>query len=155
MSTTHTTHKHHPRKPARRSDGRHAPRSSRPDTRQRGAGRTRAVDPATALPALSDPDPAAIRSYERTFEEVLRSEVEKTRDPVLSFSRAALATWDVAFLPPHHAEAARLRVLNRSGLPRARGCGTQAESDQTRKRVLDVPRPRAIAGEHPRRSGKR
>ena len=150
-----STRKPSPRKPARRSDGRHAPRSSRPDTRQRGAGRTRAIDPATALPLLSDPPPAAIRSYERTFEVVLRDEVQKSRDVVLAYSRAAVATWDVAYLPPHHAEAARLRVLDRSGLPRRRGCGTQAEADQTRKKVLEVPRPRAIRDEHPRRSGKR
>ena len=116
---------------------------------------SRIPDPAEVLPTLDAPPPAAIRSYERTFEAVLREEVDRARDPVLAFSRAAQATWDVSFLPPHHAEAARLRVLDRSGLPRARGCGTQAESDQTRSAVLEIPRPRAVEGEHPRRSGKR
>lgn len=118
--------------------------------------RSRVPDPAEVLPTLDDPTPTAIRSYERTFEEVLRSEVDKVRDPVLAFSRAAQATWDVSFLPPHHAEAARLRVLDRSGLPRLRGCGTQAELDQARSAVLpEIPRPRAVKGERVRRGGTR
>lgn len=116
--------------------------------------RSRIPNPAEVLGPLDRPEDAAVRSYERTFEAVLREEVEKSRDPILAFSRAASSTWDVSFLPPHDAEAARLRVLDRSGLPRMRGgwqARTHADHDGD---DLDVPHAPARS-DRVRRGGSR